>query len=432
MSDVLYYLMVYVIEASILGLYCHRIFSCRVGRLAGAVILYGCYICLVPAALLTNPLVNGLLFFIVNCLIMIVVYNSKIPVAVFHSVFLTALMGICELVVVSLVPFLVIRNYREVDELYGSGNLYVVLSKLLYVITSQIVANVMSKKDKRQESARGTSFLSIIICISACIMLALNMLCLNAEFTKQNRYLVSICAVLLLLVIIITYALQQYIQENSYEYSRLQMQLQRESDESEYYKMLIKRDEEQHMLIHDIKNHLNTIAILSEQNNTDAINQYVRNIMNSNIYSNYTKISDNNVVNIILSRYMKMCEEENINFTTDIRNGVLKRVCDEDWTTLLCNLLDNAIEAARVVNNGIIDLSITKVDSSDSILISIINSCSEKPFSPDGRLRTKKKDKKTHGYGLKSINRIVKKYNGTIQQYYDEKLCDFHTIISIL
>lgn len=36
-----------------------------------------------------------------------------------------------------------------------------------------------------------------------------------------------------------------------------------------------------------------------------------------------------------------------------------------------------------------------------------------------------------HGFGLKSIRRIIKKYNGDIEMYYNDVTCTFHTIIML-
>lgn len=47
------------------------------------------------------------------------------------------------------------------------------------------------------------------------------------------------------------------------------------------------------------------------------------------------------------------------------------------------------------------------------------------------RLPTKKENKHRHGYGLKSIERIIKKYMGDMKMYYDNKTTTFHTIITI-
>ena len=52
-------------------------------------------------------------------------------------------------------------------------------------------------------------------------------------------------------------------------------------------------------------------------------------------------------------------------------------------------------------------------DIMENSLIEIINSIEELPLQKSGELISTKKNKKIHGYGIKSIKKIVKKYNGT-------------------
>ncbi len=104
---------------------------------------------------------------------------------------------------------------------------------------------------------------------------------------------------------------------------------------------------------------------------------------------------------------------------------------DNDITALFCNLLDNAVEAAEKISEGCIQLHITRQASTPFTFISVINSCRVSPFSKDGRLPSSKKDSLRHGYGLRSITRIVEKYCGDIQMYYDAENTSFHTIIML-
>lgn len=49
------------------------------------------------------------------------------------------------------------------------------------------------------------------------------------------------------------------------------------------------------------------------------------------------------------------------------------------------------------------------------LFFTIANSIGERPQEKDGEFVSDKEDKKVHGYGLKSIRRIVKKYDGSFQ-----------------
>ena len=108
-------------------------------------------------------------------------------------------------------------------------------------------------------------------------------------------------------------------------------------------------------------------------------------------------------------------------------------VQETDMTTLICNLLDNAVESAiRYEDNPYIELHINKKEKTTFTLLAMVNSCRTNPFSPNtGALVTHKKDKQRHGYGIKSIQRIIRKYGGDIKMYHSSENSIFHTIITL-
>ena len=60
------------------------------------------------------------------------------------------------------------------------------------------------------------------------------------------------------------------------------------------------------------------------------------------------------------------------------------------------------------------------------------NSCRKNPFNNlDRKLISTKSNSAGHGFGIKSMKRIVKKYNGDMEIYYDEEEKVFHTIITL-
>ena len=107
------------------------------------------------------------------------------------------------------------------------------------------------------------------------------------------------------------------------------------------------------------------------------------------------------------------------------------RICFPSFpylTALFSNLLDNAVDAAKNIPNSFIELNIS-AHSHNSIVISMVNSCKKDPFTRSHRLTSTKKDKQNHGYGMKSIERVIKKYNGNSRFYFNQESCTFHAVI---
>ena len=76
------------------------------------------------------------------------------------------------------------------------------------------------------------------------------------------------------------------------------------------------------------------------------------------------------------------------------------------------------------------ELYVCKQPKTPFVSLSLINSCRKDPFSRDGKLLLPRKDKNGyHGYGIKSVEKIVKKYHGEMKMYYDTENQTFHTIL---
>ena len=70
--------------------------------------------------------------------------------------------------------------------------------------------------------------------------------------------------------------------------------------------------------------------------------------------------------------------------------------------------------------------------SHNLLLLSVKNSCIQKPaIDTKGRLKTQKSPNGIHGTGLKSVLRVVKKYEGNYEFSYDEQSHVFSTVITL-
>ena len=209
----------------------------------------------------------------------------------------------------------------------------------------------------------------------------------------------------------------------------MQILLQKEYDTALYFDALHQQDKKQKILIHDIRKHLLSIADLNEEGDTKKIATYINQIIQSSDLQDSIRICDNNLLNTILFRVKQQCNSVGSSFLTDIRSGCTDFLSEYDLTALFSNLLDNAIDATKNIPNSFIELSVTP-HNDKSIIITMVNSCSKNPFFYNNKqLITTKRNKQRHGYGLKSIQRVVEKYEGDSNFYFNEENYTFHTII---
>ena len=90
--------------------------------------------------------------------------------------------------------------------------------------------------------------------------------------------------------------------------------------------------------------------------------------------------------------FKEKCSNCNINFEADIRSNTLGYLPSEDYTSIFCNLLDNAIESAIHCNEPYIDCNVSLIRGGNADLISIANSCKSSPLGHDGKLHSRKQE----------------------------------------
>ena len=134
------------------------------------------------------------------------------------------------------------------------------------------------------------------------------------------------------------------------------------------------------------------------------------------------------MLDLIIDKYSYICDKHNILFITNIHKSNLEFISNNDLTSLFNNLLDNAVEAAKVSDEKRISLNINIIGN--MLHIEVANSCDKPPMSYNKILISTKDNKQLHGYGFKSITKTVKKYKGDIDWDYDDKQQEF--IVSIL
>lgn len=376
-------------------------------------------------------LLNCILYITVCFLYLTLFYQTKWYYALFHSTLFEVLTAVCELPAYSILStFLTSANLRAAD--FHLKLLFAVISKTLFFAVMSALLLWLKKRQKPFLQYDKSVFFTILIpFIAQIIVLILFAVCDSPSMTATQNRLITINAFFLLIVNLLIFVLNQYNQKKHLEFTEMQIQLQKEHDSAEYYKMLIAQNENQRILIHDMKKHLQSIALLNEDNQNEKIRAYINQLMQSSDLLEFSKICDHKILNNILCRYKKVCNDLHIAFHADIRSNTTTFLSDSDVTSLFCNMLDNAVEASNHIKDSYIEITAAQRKHTPFVIITIINSCAGNPFSPNGELVSSKQNPQAHGFGIKSMEKIIHNYNGNIQMYYDEETSTFHTIIML-
>ncbi len=433
MLVVIYYMVLYIAEAFIAWQYFSSLFYPQYSRKTEGILLFAGYGILLMIGLAEIGWLNTAVFIITNFVIVFSLYHVKWYSAFFHALVIFIVMALSELIVIG-INSQVLVNFWATHTHNVNLILSAMFSKLIYFLVLQFIVHFL--KDEKEEPAlpdRNLLLLNLIPFFSTIIFLTLYTISLTVELPVLMELMVSVSSVLLLILNLLIFWIYDRNQKTSREYMKLQIQLQKESDTAGYYQLLIRQDESQKILIHDIRKHLQSISDLNEQGEPEKIAAYIDRIVHSSDLQGSVQVCDNVSLNALLCRYIQLCRERNIDFRADVRSGLLAGVTYHDLTALFSNLLDNALEASSGMPGSYIELSVTRQENASLTVVSLINSCPDNPFSgKTGRLVSSKRDSLRHGYGIRSIERVVKAYHGEMQMYYEEERMEFHTVITLL
>lgn len=230
---------------------------------------------------------------------------------------------------------------------------------------------------------------------------------------------------LLLLVIL-------YLQSELFKKSALRQELA-------VMNLLWKKEQEQYELskenialinqkCHDLKHQLRAMKSMSYE----EICAYLTEMEDSvKIYETIVK-SGNEVLDTILTEKSLYCKERGITVSCVVDGSQLGFINTIDLYAILGNAMDNAIEAVekfKHVEKRQIDVCIYR--SQQFLVMNIINPMKEKLVYEEELPRTTKKDTLHHGYGLKSIQYMVRKYHGCLNISEEDNCFSLKILIPI-
>ena len=428
MNKILIDVFLYVFECILFYYYGNNAFNSNMKKsLRFLIVLFG-HIVLFFVYQIGINYVNGITIIIVLCLLIRFVYNSNWLTSILHSIFYLATMIAGEYLVYPLAN--VLFDLKDVD---AHNNLHsylfaVITSKVIHFICIMVMLFFISKNKHEQVKDTKGFALILTVPISNMVILAfIEYISKQLSYDFKANVLWGMIALFMLLTNFLVYYNRNYIIKQAERINELNIENQKKKLDEQYLSIIEKSNDEMKILAHDFQNHLIFVRDLSSAEDKD---KYIDKIIpRIDKYSN-AGISNNKTLDIIISKYSTLCDINNIGFYVDVKTANLSQVDSFDLVTLLNNLLDNAFESALQSSKKEIQLCICH-HSQYFDKLTIANSCENRPAIKDDKLSTWKKDKKVHGYGLKSVKKIAKKYNADYYWEYNEESKTFLTSIII-
>lgn len=168
--------------------------------------------------------------------------------------------------------------------------------------------------------------------------------------------------------------------------------------------------------IHNIKYYLKQIGIYLESNETDKI----RNVLNQlqvTIHQEETHlICANRFLNALLIDFKEEAKKRDVMSEIFVEPGFKIEFMDDiDIVSVFGNLLDNALEAAEKCENGRVSVELYMQNDGNLVVCRIENNYNGMIIEKGDNMITTKDNPSLHGLGIRSVKKLVDKYNGYIQ-----------------
>lgn len=233
----------------------------------------------------------------------------------------------------------------------------------------------------------------------------------------RTGVLLTVFAGIATVVLIILFV--HYFQKTQ-EY-KLNEQLAREYNEQqkEYFTKMLEKEQDTRRFRHDIANHLLVVKSLCQKNEYDDVDSYIAELL-EDIKSISGKRYDvgNEIINIIINYYFVSLPDK-VNVKVRGYIGEIEMISQKDMCALVSNLVKNAVEAVKDMENAQIIFTVRR--GVKFVCIELENSYKDKPVFDKNRIpKTSKSDSRNHGWGLQVVLEVVNRYHGEIR-YFTEK-----------
>jgi len=234
---------------------------------------------------------------------------------------------------------------------------------------------------------------------------------LEYYMSEENMFLFTVNMLMLVGLNIYFTSVFDILSRNNYLKNELNLYKQQQEIQTRYYENLDKKYDSTRKLVHDVRNHIQAMQHLYEEQNREAGGQYAKDVHDMLNQLGQQYYTSNQMLNIILNDKIQRMHEHGLTEDIRIADSDLSFIRNVDITTLFANILDNAIEAAE--NSGDKKIMLRVATVHDFITITLKNSMDTEPIRIADNFQSTKDNH--DGFGLKNVIRVVEKYKGDVQ-----------------
>lgn len=359
-------------------------------------------------------IIKMLMIIVIMLLVMRFLYDISIVKALILVFFVQSIMTLIDYIIIMILA----KLYGDITALESAsaliGRLIIILSRLILFVGLIILSRISTKKNNSvtadMSDKEWIQFLIFPIFTICAVMLMTSSVI--KSYHSDIIAIYYIIAIGLIVLNLVVFHLISEILENSRNMKEAEALRQQSIGQLELYNSMRENYNIQRQRTHEYKNQIVCMDMLMKKKDYSKLEDYIGNISDGLDAQLDMVDTNNDVVNAIFNaKYYEAIKNDvlvvlKINDLSDIK------ISDNDIVTILSNLLDNAIEAAKQCDIGKRIVKIKMLYEDAVLSIAVSNSYKAEPvLTEDGYIRTTKKDREEHGWGMRNVVTTSEKYN---------------------
>lgn len=280
---------------------------------------------------------------------------------------------------------------------------YLGLKLCFWLLLYQYMLHFSPKKDCELSSSLWK--LLLLLTIMPLGVLLTQVLCIpeNTEYPLSSTLLMILC---ILFFLVLIHTINILAKQTALEQSASLNELNRQ-----YYQNLEQQQFQVRRLRHDMVNHLQTLAILSDSKR----DEYLQELLHDSAIQNPLCYCENQTVNAVLTAKQMAIQQAQITFRCNLLLKAEIPIENIALCAVFSNSLDNAIEACEKLPVSQRQITLNAKTEKGLFILSVTNPLAHPVTIQDQKIATSKKENHLHGFGLKSIQEIVYRYQGVFE-----------------
>ena len=282
-------------------------------------------------------------------------------------------------------------------------------NKALLILYAMFLVRQRRKFEVRRTREAFLVFFLVPITVMVLVIVLLKLLFEIYYVDERGRMTVGIMVGIALLLAVVMYLYSKVVQKEQMEREK-EYAVAMVAEQKQSYQDLLRRQADIRMMEHDMKNRLLGMKSYFVSGKIDKGVEKIDELLEIYRANAAGRVRGGCPWQTVIEMKLAYAREQGIAVENRVEEGDYSTVDDIDFCVILGNLLDNAIEAQIGGTDKRIRLYVSQ--DKGMAYVRLENSV---PEGADIQMsRTSKMDSARHGFGIRSVKEIIKKYEGTI------------------